>query len=1046
MSSPEGKPTGLSLPRARRVLPPLGVLLLCAAVSSAKGERFDFTAAGDALGFGKAHGVELVAKPGKPLVVRATGDDPFLFSPPVALRGLKSGRLIVRAAFEGPVRHFRIYFVTKDSPRFGEDKTIWKPIRADGVMREIVIPVGHHEKWRGTITRYRFDLEPGNEPGAVMRLASVRYVLPLATTIADIRTSESVVAPGATTPLLIVLENPSPKAATRLEVRLEHRGKAVSVSPERFSVARIESQRRKVLRAEVRGENEGVAVLDVILRAAGKEITRRQAAFCVARDTPPPGKPGYGVEIHLDGKSPWAVVKKPEQALVVRLGEKSGLAEWWANRSGRYVRVGRIFPLVSLREDKGEKRRLEIVRWRTARAENNGTHRLVLRGRFGEGPDRPADVDARFWPLGEGPWISAEVALEAKRRIELLSFTSPRLLVGDGSFGRDRNEGLVPGVEYLETGERSSSRLDYHTDEYLRTVPHPKKFTSTLMAITRGDLLLALMWPQPRPQGADIVAPAAGFASPNFVEGARNHLMTLFLPSVPLDVPENGWEARRPVKIAPGERLVLRYTLAAKQKQGIHVTEAVPIWLQRYGWPALQKPPRDLAGEIALCLDAYTKTLWHEKERGWNHALPASATMWAPHPYTFNIQFLEEMRATMPAGPKRDRIEHIIALAAQHHRRLTGGRPTGEAYYFAGDDIAGCAEARGRQARAFIRRQRKDGSWGFEPADKRRAKLGPRGKAEVGIVADRAIPVLRYALMTGDAEAESAGLKALEYMKRFVIPRAAQVWEVPVHTPDIMGSARGAEAYRLGYLLTGKREYLERARYWIATGLPFVYFWGHPRWPYWRYATIPVFGATFFRGPNWEGLPVQWCGLVYAEEALRLAELTGERLPRIVAEGIVRSAMWQQITEGKHRGLLPDSYPFAATRGNPPFINPETILRPLWLLRGYDFRINSVVVPRGKDRSLRVSARAKIRRAELIGGRFLRVNIREVRGVAFGVLVCGVNRAPKTVLWCDKPVPRRDRLERDKAGWRYLADRKWLVVNLLGTGRGDDLIFKVSAR
>ncbi len=44
--------------------------------------------------------------------------------------------------------------------------------------------------------------------------------------------------------------------------------------------------------------------------------------------------------------------------------------------------------------------------------------------------------------------------------------------------------------------------------------------------------------------------------------------------------------------------------------------------------------------------------------------------------------------------------------------------------------------------------------------------------------------LLDYARLTGDPRALAAGLRTLDYMKRFCVPRGAQVWEVPLHTPD----------------------------------------------------------------------------------------------------------------------------------------------------------------------------------------------------------------------------------------------------------------------
>ena len=44
------------------------------------------------------------------------------------------------------------------------------------------------------------------------------------------------------------------------------------------------------------------------------------------------------------------------------------------------------------------------------------------------------------------------------------------------------------------------------------------------------------------------------------------------------------------------------------------------------------------------------------------------------------------------------------------------------------------------------------------------------------------------------------------------VPRGAQTWEVPLHTPDILASAHMVKAYTLGYIISGREEYLEQAR------------------------------------------------------------------------------------------------------------------------------------------------------------------------------------------------------------------------------------------
>ena len=76
---------------------------------------------------------------------------------------------------------------------------------------------------------------------------------------------------------------------------------------------------------------------------------------------------------------------------------------------------------------------------------------------------------------------------------------------------------------------------------------------------------------------------------------------------------------------------------------------------------------------------------------------------------------------------------------------------------------------------------------------------------------------------------------------------------------------------------------------------------GQPVGPY---ATIPVLGATQWVAPNWMGLPVQWCGLVYADAlyGLRMHDPYGPW--KKLADGITASGVRQTWPLGKDRFSL----------------------------------------------------------------------------------------------------------------------------------------------
>jgi len=179
---------------------------------------------------------------------------------------------------------------------------------------------------------------------------------------------------------------------------------------------------------------------------------------------------------------------------------------------------------------------------------------------------------------------------------------------------------------------------------------------------------------------------------------------------------------------------------------------------------------------------------------------------------------------------------------------------------------------------------------------------------------------------------------------RDTVPRGAQTWEVPLHTPDILASGYLVRAYVLGYELTNDSTLLDQAKYWAWTGVPFIYLTPPTPGPVGVYSTIPVFGSTQFTAPLWIGLPVQWCGLVYGDAIRRLARYDKEGPWLKLANGIAAAGIQHTHTaaEPDFQGLLPDSYDLRAQHRNPVPINPATLLPEAIQYYGfpatYDFR------------------------------------------------------------------------------------------------------------
>lgn len=217
------------------------------------------------------------------------------------------------------------------------------------------------------------------------------------------------------------------------------------------------------------------------------------------------------------------------------------------------------------------------------------------------------------------------------------------------------------------------------------------------------------------------------------------------------------------------------------------------------------------------------------------------------------------------------------------------------------------------------------------------------------------------------------------------VPRGAQTWECPLHSPDILAAAYLVKAYTEGYELTGDLSLLRRAVYWAWTGVPFVHLATMSPGALNPYATTAVYCATNWEAPQWQDRPVQWCGIVYAAALRRLADYAPSPWARI-AEGIARSGILQTYPDNeKLRGLLPDSYGLRSQLRSVPAINPGTVqsvAMELWD-RPYDYRVD-------RDLGLTVVCAGSITRMKRSRGR-LEVGVSTWYPGA-RVLVAGANR------------------------------------------------------
>ena len=477
-------------------------------------------------------------------------------------------------------------------------------------------------------------------------------------------------------------------------------------------------------------------------------------------------------------------------------------------------------------------------------------------------------------------------------------------------------EGLFAGLEYLDAGESSSSTLDIETSEHVRFAPDPLKVTMPLMAVATERGWVALTWDDPALQPV--------FATPNFFDGAPDHRMAL-----------RGAQVDAVVRVGDGG-----------------LEEAVHWCVKKRGLPPLPRSPRDAAAQRALCLAAFSGAL--VGEGGWGHCAEPT---WPRAPWSDHASTVWRLTGEVPP---------LAAVAPG------GAHVRNDAIWFVTGRAQEWLALRAAEAAALLAEQKPDGSFRYEGPYRR----GHSEDTASGFIAQKAQILLEHARATGDAAAREGGLRALEFLKRYRTPRGAQTWELSLHTPDLLAAAHLVAGYVRGFQITGDAAWLAQARAWALRGLPFVYQWS--RYPTMAYATVAVYGATNWRAPNWMGLPVQWCGTVYAHALTLLAPHDHALDWRQLAEGILRAAERMQYPDGPLAGCLPDVFSLPDQQRSGPSINPCALVS---LRLALDGEVDSLAVT--ADGPHRVVSPFPVR---IEGGKAL---VKARPGVKYQVLIDG---------------------------------------------------------
>ena len=719
----------------------------------------------------------------------------------------------------------------------------------------------------------------------------------------------------------------------------------------------------------------------------------------------------------------------------------------FAAKNGRYRQVAVCNAISEIRycDTSGTPRHIKITPTVYRLAGNNLGESIVLLSAEERGEDGVLwSYEARFSLSEDSKRAKVEYSLTADQERELIAFNGPILYAGDGAFGERKTAALFPGLEFLEGDEPSSSPRDVAPPNNNRLVPHPYKITIPLMAVEHKKTLVGLAWDALETWDGEHNMLSAAFASPNWYNHQKNHLMGLFVPTIPDWVEENHLAASTPYPLKANLPITIKAQIIIDGNAS--VLDAISHWTDAYGVPEPLEAPRSDREEVLLSRHGFMQTVWDKDTGKSQHCVdwtpgnaPGFATLlW----YDYLIQTQDD---TIKDESVRQRALEIVKRTIQEAG--PGGLSSTdfchilkwEAPFYFGEVEAGLDRLK-EIATRWIETQEEDGSWRFHPITDRAKTLGNEGDAVLGTCASTAQLLLKHARVTGDSESLAAGLKGLKFMGDFKVPRGAQTWECPLYEPDLLAAAHAVGAFVEAYEITREKRYLERAEQWAKTGLPFVYHWHLPGRPGMRFGSIPVFGTTFYTHP-WFGVPVQWNGLVYAYALQHLARHASESHSQFwskVAEGITISAMYQQWTEGELKGTYPDGFYGYCTEGRGPHINPEDIMVNLYTLRGLDPDISTGIV-RVQDNRIHVSSGARIDGLDYDDSDRLTFSLRYVQnetshciivGYAsrFGETESSAKPGPSAIRAGGGELPIADNLSTTESGWLYREEKDIVFI------------------
>jgi hypothetical protein len=522
------------------------------------------------------------------------------------------------------------------------------------------------------------------------------------------------------------------------------------------------------------------------------------------------------------------------------------------------------------------------------------------------------------------------------------------LLCGESSYGAEKEDALLPGVDWPR-GREWSGGDDFFKDPWAaRAVPHPNKIGAPFMAVSHGGSAVSVSFdlntPVTRWFNYNEIYPQPVFACPNYIQRSDNNLLGIMLPDVKTEAQENKPFADEPLEIHIGQRFEFKAEIETVKGDSL---DALVAFVKRRGMPD-PEPRFSLREALDFFADAYNTNLWHEGE-GFGYR---QQHLEGDSRGEINFGVPSFIRRYIAENPGSETAEGLKAKLATFEK--TSDKTVAES------DIEVAKERARASGDRILKRQREDGSFCFEPDGAHYSKddfrvarefiepMGHDGDSPLYMNTEPALALIDCYKASGDKKYLDAALRALDFCINEQRPEAGDYWETPLRAPNLLASGQAVCAYYEAYRITDKEVYREKAVRFLRALLAFTHLrngigvkslyntkpclcssdWYFANWvrDFVQWEVIHCYDMAISRGIRWEEIDRELDWAKFAEgvvtASFNMFNKTGEK-PTWRPHNI--PATYDLYLEGAYNGCMADTYNSVTGNIGGMFIRPDAV-------------------------------------------------------------------------------------------------------------------------